>query len=156
MVRFNWHWSDSSSVFFIQCRHYYCADHQYHQNRHRHHLSLPSTAIVTSVRTWRHTSGPTWFRISCEANWLSCLIYPPGLCWSVSARIMGHGTQSLNFGGGGFRLDLWFSTDHRARSRPKGFDHKAPCYVCVCYIILQAWCTICGYQLLVWALQVLF
>lgn len=83
----------SSSAAIMKSVSYYCADHQYHQNRHRHHLSLPSTAIVTSVRTWRHTSGPTWFRISCEANWLSCLIYPPGLCWSVSARIIGHGTD---------------------------------------------------------------
>lgn len=38
----------SSSAAIMKSVSYYCADHQY---RHRHHLSLPSTAIVTSVRT---------------------------------------------------------------------------------------------------------
>lgn len=46
---------------------YHCADHD--QNRHRHHpLPSLSTARVTSAHTWHHTSGLTWFRVSCGAD----------------------------------------------------------------------------------------
>lgn len=89
---------------------YYRADHQ---SRHRHHLSLPSTAIVTSARTWRHTRGLAWFHVSCEANWLSCLVYLPGLSGSVSFsfKIVGQPVcfhQIAHFPCTGGRGPAWF------------------------------------------------